>query len=411
MLGLPPPDAGCWRRWHAHAVAAAGAPEATLRVVWTAGREGGGAGTGFALVTPLAEGLDELRRRGIALAALQLAIGAHARRASPWLLPGVKSTSYAVNMAAQQEARRRGADDALFLSLEGLVLEGPTSNIWFREGGMLHTPALDLGILAGVTRDTLLGAATARGYSVAEGAYELDRLLAADEVFSSSSVREVVGVVAIDGSRVGGGSAGRGGSGAAAGAARRRRRVRAHAAGHAVPGGDVLALQRVRQPARPRHLHHRRHLRRALRVHPGLVRQPVALAVVAPAAGRDHVVPLVRAAARQRLDVVDRQVERAALAPAVRAAPVVTAEQHAPHDVPPDDRPQLDVGGHLEDDGQRDRQVLASGRCTDGSSAITCALPHTTRLTARSRETSVIGRIAASSSRQRIAPPVGCVQV
>ena len=73
----------------------------------------------------------------------------------------MKSTSYAVNMAAQREARRRGADDALFLSLEGLVLEGPTSNIWFREGRTLHTPALDLGILAGVTRDTLIGAAAA----------------------------------------------------------------------------------------------------------------------------------------------------------------------------------------------------------------------------------------------------------
>jgi 4-amino-4-deoxychorismate lyase len=120
----------------------------------------------------------------------------------------VKSTSYAVNMAAQEEARSRGTDDALFLSLEGLVLEGPTSNIWFREGRTLHTPALDLGILAGVTRDTLIGAATARGYDVAEGAYELDRLVSADEVFSSSSIREVVGVVAIDGSQIGGGAPG-----------------------------------------------------------------------------------------------------------------------------------------------------------------------------------------------------------
>ena len=81
----------------------------------------------------------------------------------------MKSTSYAVNMAAQQEARRRGADDALFLSLEGTVLEGPTSNIWFREGGMLLTPELDLGILAGVTRDTLLAAAADRAYGVEQG--------------------------------------------------------------------------------------------------------------------------------------------------------------------------------------------------------------------------------------------------
>jgi 4-amino-4-deoxychorismate lyase len=208
VLGLPTPDAAAFAELAAQAVSESATPDATLRVVWTAGRESEEDGAGFALVTPLAAGLDDLRRRGISLTALQLAIGAHARTASPWLLPGVKSTSYAVNMAAQQEARRRGADDALFLSLEGLVLEGPTSNIWFREGRTLHTPALDLGILAGVTRDTLIGAATARGYSVAEGVYELDRLMVADEVFSSSSVREVVGVVAIDGSPVGGGAPG-----------------------------------------------------------------------------------------------------------------------------------------------------------------------------------------------------------
>ena len=208
VLGLPVPDAAAFSKLAAQAVSAAATSEATLRVVWTAGRESEEDGAGFALVTPLPAGLDDLRRRGIALTPLQLAIGAHARTASPWLLPGVKSTSYAVNMAAQQEARRRGSDDALFLSLEGLVLEGPTSNIWFREGRTLHTPALDLGILAGVTRDTLIGAATARGYDVAEGAYELDRLVSADEVFSSSSVREVVGVVAIDGSQVGGGTPG-----------------------------------------------------------------------------------------------------------------------------------------------------------------------------------------------------------
>jgi len=208
VLGLPGPDREQLAALAGAAVAAAGVPNATLRVVWTPGREARDEHTGFALVTPLADGLDAQRERGIELAALQLAIGAHARRTSPWLLPGVKSTSYAVNMAAQQEARRRGADDALFLSLEGTVLEGPTSNIWFREGGLLLTPELELGILAGVTRDTLLAGAAERGYGVEQGVYDLERLLAADEVFSSSSVREVVGVVAVDGVTIGGGRPG-----------------------------------------------------------------------------------------------------------------------------------------------------------------------------------------------------------
>ena len=144
----------------------------------------------------------------MALASLQLAIGAHARRSSPWLLPGVKSTSYAVNMAAQREAHRRGADDAVFVSAEGIVLEGPTSNVWFTEGEKLCTPGLDLGILAGVTRDTLLAAAAARGIEVVEDAFAIERLFAADEVFTSSSVREVMPVVTLDERPVGDGAPG-----------------------------------------------------------------------------------------------------------------------------------------------------------------------------------------------------------
>jgi 4-amino-4-deoxychorismate lyase len=207
-LGLPNVDARALADLARQAVAAAGAPDATLRVVWTAGRESSGEGFAFALVTRLPPHLDELRSRGLRLVSLQLAVGTQTRQASPWLLPGVKSTSYAVNMAAQQEARSRGADDALFLSLDGVVLEGPTSNVWFREGDALFTPSLELGILAGVTRDTLIGGAGAAGYEVEEGRFTLERLAAADEVFMSSSLREVVGVSELDGRPVGSGTPG-----------------------------------------------------------------------------------------------------------------------------------------------------------------------------------------------------------
>ncbi len=207
VLELAVPDAPRLTGLVAAALAHVGDIDAVLRLVWTPGAAGGPP-TGFALVTALPDGLDGMRGEGIALASLQLAIGATARHASPWLLAGVKSTSYAVNMAAQHEARRRGADDALFLSLEGTALECPTSNVWFVEKGALHTPALDLGILAGVTRDTLLAAAGDGGLDVEEGAYPRERLAGAAEVFTSSSVREVMPVVRLDGSVIGDGRPG-----------------------------------------------------------------------------------------------------------------------------------------------------------------------------------------------------------
>lgn len=208
VLGLPEPDPALLMPLALEAVSAAATPECVLRVVWTGGREQDERGVGFALVTPLPDGLEQLRGRGVVLASLQLAIGAHARRGSPWLLPGVKSTSYAVNMAAQREAHRRGADDALFLSSERIVLEGPTSNIWFLQGEVLCTPALELGILAGVTRDTLLAAAAQRGLRVVEDAFSIERLASAGEIFTSSSVREVMPVVELDGRPVGDGTPG-----------------------------------------------------------------------------------------------------------------------------------------------------------------------------------------------------------
>jgi 4-amino-4-deoxychorismate lyase len=207
VLGLEPPDTPAMTGLVQESLAPLHDVDAVLRVVWTAGADASDP-VGFVLVTALPEGLERTRAAGIELRSLQLAIGATARRVSPWLLPGVKSTSYAVNMAAQTEARRRGADDALFLSLEGIVLEGPTSNVWFVDAGVLHTPALDLGILAGVTRDTLVDAAADAGIAVESGAYELDRLARAAEVFMSSSIREVMPVVRLDGAAVGDGRPG-----------------------------------------------------------------------------------------------------------------------------------------------------------------------------------------------------------
>ena len=190
------------------ALAEGKADECVLRLYWTGGREGEDRATALAMVSPLPDGYEELRARGLRLISLELGVDAALRASSPWLLGGVKSTSYAVNMAAEAEAKRRGADDAVFVSSEGIVLEGPVTNLWWRVGATLYTPALELGILAGVTRSQILRSAGALGYSVEEGRFPLERLAAAEEAFTSSSVREIMPAVRLDGSPIGDGTPG-----------------------------------------------------------------------------------------------------------------------------------------------------------------------------------------------------------
>jgi 4-amino-4-deoxychorismate lyase len=207
-LGLPPVDIAAFRGLVREALDATGERFAVLRLYVTPGREGGGYPTALAMVSTLPPGLEERRTRGLRMISVQLGIEPGVRADAPWLLGGVKSTSYAVNMAAEAEARRREADDAVFLANGRIVLEGPVTNIWWRRGRELFTPGLDLGILAGVTRATLLESAAELGYQVHEGAYPVEELAGAEEAFTSSSVREVMPVVELDGRPLGGGRPG-----------------------------------------------------------------------------------------------------------------------------------------------------------------------------------------------------------
>ena len=191
LIGLPDANRLELEELARQALEAAAAPDSVLRLYWTP------APLALALVSPLPDHLDELRERGQRLITLR-----GLRADEPWLLPGVKSTSYAVNMAAESEAKRRGADDALFVDGEGVVLEGPTTNVWWRRGRTLFTPSLVLGILAGITRAVVLELAGGLGYEVAEGRYELVEVAGAAEAFTSSSVREVMPVTELDGAEL-----------------------------------------------------------------------------------------------------------------------------------------------------------------------------------------------------------------
>lgn len=200
-IGLPALDRAGLREATMLVLPERGAPDTVLRLVWTGG-PGGESPLGLALLSDVPAWIEPVRARGARAISL---LGF--RATAPWLLPGVKSTSYAVNMAAEAEAKRRGADEACFVDADGIVLEGTVTNVWWRSGKTLHTPSLDLGILAGVTRAALLELAPACGYRVEEGSYPLAELLSAEEAFTSSSVRELMPLVEVDGRAIGRGPA------------------------------------------------------------------------------------------------------------------------------------------------------------------------------------------------------------
>jgi 4-amino-4-deoxychorismate lyase len=188
------------------AVAAAGGGDAVLRLICTKGPEGSGEGEGgpaaFAICTDIPASFEQDRRRGLRLVLLTTAADPLLRAASPWLLAGVKTISYALNMAAQRTARAGGADDAVLVGLGGELLEAPTANLWWRAGDTLHTPALELGILAGITRAVVADLAPALGLKVLDGVFAAEDLTAADEAFLSSSTREIMPVVEVDGTPI-----------------------------------------------------------------------------------------------------------------------------------------------------------------------------------------------------------------
>ena len=203
----------------ARAIDAGGGGDLVLRLICTKGPEGsgeprrgapvdrdgvsvGGGPVAFAISTDLPASVEDERRRGLRLVLLTTATDPLLRAAAPWLLAGVKTISYATNMAAQRTARARGADDAILVGLGGELLEAPTATLWWRVGHTLHTPSLELGILAGITRAVLLDLAPSLGLKVLEGVFTAEDLATADEAFLSSSTRELMPVVEVDGAPI-----------------------------------------------------------------------------------------------------------------------------------------------------------------------------------------------------------------
>jgi branched-chain amino acid aminotransferase len=138
------------------------------------------------------------------------AIVSTARRDPASPLAGVKTVSRADHVWAKLEADRAGVDDAISLTLDGHVAEATTASLAVVMENALRTPPLSTGVLAGTTRDWLLGAdgAAGIGLDTGEAAFGLEELLGADEAILCSSVAGILPLVEVDGRPIGEGRPG-----------------------------------------------------------------------------------------------------------------------------------------------------------------------------------------------------------
>jgi branched-chain amino acid aminotransferase len=118
-------------------------------------------------------------------------------------LAALKTTSRADYVFARLEARAAGADDALFLTMQGDLSEATTANVFLVRGTELATPSLDCAILPGTTRDWILGWAGRVGLTAIEARLSPGDLAAADEAFLSSSVAGILPVSRFAGRPIG----------------------------------------------------------------------------------------------------------------------------------------------------------------------------------------------------------------
>jgi branched-chain amino acid aminotransferase len=121
---------------------------------------------------------------------------------------GAKTTSYAENVVALEYAHERGAHEAIFANTRGELCEGTGSNIAVGVDGVLVTPPLSSGCLAGITRELLLEWAAKEGLPVEERALPAQILASAEDVVLTSSTRDVQRVAVVDGRQLRGGNMG-----------------------------------------------------------------------------------------------------------------------------------------------------------------------------------------------------------
>ncbi|MFE7172864.1 aminotransferase class IV [Streptomyces sp. NPDC057616] len=187
-LGLPDPDHEEIRRACAAVLEANPTAFGRLRITYTGGHGPLGSDRGEHGPT-LVVALGEATRRPDSTAVITVPWTRNERGA----LAGLKTTSYAENVVALARAHQHGASEALFANTVGQLCEGTGSNVFVVLDGEIHTPPVASGCLAGITR-----ALVAEWTGAKETDLPLDVLERADEVFLTSSLRDIQAVHRVD---------------------------------------------------------------------------------------------------------------------------------------------------------------------------------------------------------------------
>jgi D-alanine transaminase len=129
---------------------------------------------------------------------------------SRWARVDIKTVSLLPNVLAKQAAVEAGAQEAWFITGDGMVTEGASSNAWIATpAGVLVTAPADDGVLRGITRAVVIEVAARLGFRLEERRFALSEALAASEAFMTSATTLVTPIVRIDGKPVGTGRPGR----------------------------------------------------------------------------------------------------------------------------------------------------------------------------------------------------------
>jgi branched-chain amino acid aminotransferase len=136
---------------------------------------------------------EQLYRDGV-----KLIIAETRRNLASAIDPKIKSLNFLNNIFGKMEAKDRDAYEAIMLNAEGLIAEGTISNIFFLKKDELCTPAAELGVLDGITRELVIGIAKRKGIRVSEGRFFPEDLFSADEVFFTNTTSEIMPVSQVE---------------------------------------------------------------------------------------------------------------------------------------------------------------------------------------------------------------------